>query len=122
MTQVFQTVTFNMSVDVTEVSRRAEMSVKFGYVTNGNFTKMDVMLQPAQSENLPLPSQLISILTNGTVINLTVTWGLTSHIFLINKYLHISDMTGVTGLSIANNYTPPVGSPSLAESVRILLL
>jgi hypothetical protein len=120
MTQSFQSVSFNLSIDVTELSKRNASSLKFGYQTNGNFTQMDLMLHPGDNPvSLPIPANVLVIYTNGPSIQLTITWGSVSRNFIVNKYMHISDMTGVTAIAVANTYT---GTPALAESVRAKLL
>ena len=121
----FQTVTFNVAIDVTDSSRRADSGASFGFATNGNFNKMDFMLDPAANNSLPLPATMFYILTNGSAIDLTIVWSgspTTTKTFRVNKCWLWTDMTGIESITVTNNYTPPLGSPPLSERVRTILV
>jgi hypothetical protein len=117
-----QTVTFSIGCDISDVSRRNEFTSSFGFPTNGNFIRQDLLLQPnGGAATLSLPSQAIYVMTAGTDVVLQVTWTdnsvETSRTFKINKMLFLADVTNITNLQVINNEA--IGTPP--ESVRVLL-
>jgi hypothetical protein len=116
MTTAIQTVTLSLGIDIADKSVRAEASARFGIMTNGNFDKKDKLLEvDAVYTTTEIPPQVFLLLTNGTAIDVTVSWGgqtPSTRTFRVNKMLFLSDMTDVISLSVSNN-------GQLSETVRI---
>jgi hypothetical protein len=122
---VLQTVIFHLGVDVSDRTRRNSFTAHIPFVTDGNFTRMDALLQPGGVNvtgafvNMSVPANGLFIQTAGPSIALSVTWtGPVTHIFNINQVLLFTDtMTTVTALQLVNNAA--AGSPPV--QTRIIL-